>query len=116
MAKHWELSEWPSLVAGRKPPQPTRRHTLPHAEEWMQRGACVGRWPEWDGAIDGERQAERAARQRRAAKVCRTACPVLAECRDWASRAQTVGQFGVVAGKTTRVVKGRQSGRWIEVA
>ena len=116
MAKHWELSEWPSLVRGRKPPEPTRRHVLPPAEPWMSRGACVGKWPLWDGAIDGESLAERQQRQSEAAKVCREACPVLAACRDWAQRAETVGQWGVVAGQRAVAVKGKQGGRWVEVA
>lgn len=116
MAKHWDLSDWPTQVPGRKPPEPTRRHVLPPAEEWMQRAACAGRWPEWDGAIDGESVAERQQRQQQAAKICLTACPVLAQCRDWANRAAEVGHFGVVAGRTARASKGKQSGRWVEVA
>lgn len=116
MAKNWELSEWPSLVAGKKPPEPTRRHVLLAPEDWMTDAACRGRQPLWDGAIDGESSAERQQRQQQAARVCRTACSVLRQCRDWADRAETVGQFGVVAGRTARAAKGKQSGRWIEVA
>ncbi|MBB1057853.1 hypothetical protein G6020_10705 [Dietzia sp. B19] len=82
----------------------------------MERGACVGKWPEWDHTIDGESPPERKARKRRAANICRTACPVLAECRAWADSAQTVGEFGVVAGRATRSAPNQFESRWVEVA
>lgn len=119
MARHWEQSEWPSLVHRPRVfvPDYDRRDVLPRPQEWMERGACVGKWPEWDHTIDGESPPEREARKRRAATICRTACPVLAECRAWADRAQTVGEFGVVAGRVTRKVPNRPNRlEWVDVA
>lgn len=117
MAKHWEPSEWPSLVRRPEWRSPSfTREVLPLAEEWMERGACVGRWPEWDHTIEGENHVERAARHRRAARVCRTACPVLAECRAWADSARSVGQFGVCAGRLPKQTDGpRKPAQWVEV-
>lgn len=115
--KHWEHSEWP-----RPWPQHAQReiqirqNILPRPQDWMERGACVGKWPEWDHTIDGESPPERKARKRRAANICRTACPVLAECRAWADSAQTVGEFGVVAGRATRSAPNQFESRWVEVA
>lgn len=83
----------------------------------MERGACVGKWPEWDHDIEGEDRAERVARKRRAATICRTTCPVLNECRAWADSALKVGTFGVVAGRATRSVPNRPKRlEWGEVA
>ncbi|MBB1036726.1 hypothetical protein G6025_01760 [Dietzia natronolimnaea] len=83
----------------------------------MERGACVGRWPEWDHTVEGENHVERAARQARAARICRTACPVLEQCRTWADSARSVGQFGVCAGRLPKRVDGPADGfRWVEVA
>ena len=117
MAKHWDTeSRWPTRVLERKPPEPTRRHVLPAPEDWMVDAACRGRQPLWDAQLPGETRTQRDARQSEAAKICREACRVLAECREWADRAETVGPFGVVAGRTARASKGKQSGRWVEVA
>lgn len=75
---------------------------LPTAEPWMDRGACVGRAPAWDRQIAGESEAERVARQAESARVCRTECEVLAQCRAWARSAKSVGHFGVCAGMVSR--------------
>lgn len=118
MARHWEDSAWPSLVTRPKVPVPMYNHrVLPRGEEWMELAACAGRWPEWDHTIEGENHVERAARHRRVARVCRSACPVLRECRAWADTAKSVGEFGVVAGRVPKTIGGSAHRmHWVEVA
>lgn len=117
MARHWEQSEWPSLVTRPVWRPPTlNREVLPAPEEWMERGACVGRWPEWDLAVEGESHVERTARHRRVARVCRSACPVLEQCRAWGDHARAVGEFGVVAGRVPKKTDGQGNRKhWVEV-
>ncbi|MFK4084405.1 WhiB family transcriptional regulator [Kribbella sp. NPDC020789] len=54
------------------------------ADRWMDRAACVGQGPAYD---------ETATRfeQRKARELCLTACPVLAECHNWARRTKYTG-------------------------
>ncbi|WP_448221955.1 WhiB family transcriptional regulator [Gordonia iterans] len=47
--------------------------------------ACRGLWSLFDEPAEDEDHAEAEARHHRAATLCR-ACPVLADCRDWAAR------------------------------
>lgn len=117
MARSWEDSAWPTQwVRIEREQVYLARNILPPPESWMERGACVGRWPMWDRTIDGEGERARLARQREAARVCRTACPVLAECRAWSEQAATIGDFGVCAGRVVRgAINGRGGGDWVEL-
>ena len=116
MAKHWLISEWPTVWRTPMPPKPTQRQTPPPPGEWVRDAACAGQEPGWDTQLPGETRTQRDARQARAARICKTACPVLAECSEWIGRADTIGDYGVIAGRTARASKGKQSGRWVEVA
>lgn len=119
MAKHWDAeSRWPTQW--RQPIQHELlyewRNTLPPPEDWMIRGACVGKQPGWDRSIDGESEKARLARQREAARICRTACPVLRECRAWSERVETIGDFGVVGGRVVRgSINSRTPAEWVEL-
>ena len=118
MAKTWDTeSRWPKQwVRVEREQVYNWRNLLPPAEPWMERGACVGRQPMWDRTIDGESERARLARQERAARICRTQCPVLAECRDWSERAERLGEFGVCAGRVVRgSVNSRTPAQWVEL-
>ena len=117
MARNWELSEWPTPVKRTERDQVyPARGILPAPEPWMERGACVGRQPLWDRTIAGEGERARLARQERAARICRTACPVMTQCRAWSEQATTIGDFGVCAGRVVRgAINGRGGGDWVEL-
>ena len=84
MARSWKESSWPTQWARTEREQPyLARSILPAPEPWMERGACVGRQPLWDRTIAGEGERARLARQERAARVCRTACPIMTQCHAW---------------------------------
>ncbi|MCT1884981.1 WhiB family transcriptional regulator [Dietzia cinnamea] len=119
MAKSWDAgSRWPKPWPQHKQHDLSYdwRNILPPAEPWMERAACVGRWPMWDRTVEGENEPTREARQERAARICRTRCPVMAQCRAWADRAETLGDFGVVAGRVVRgSINSRTQAQWVDL-
>lgn len=69
--------------------------------EWRHRGACCHCDPDMffpEGHADGRQTGEAAA-----VAVCRSACPVMAECRAWALA--TRQEFGVWGGLTERELR-----------
>ena len=118
MAKHWDDSAWPTQWRQHKQHELLYewRNVLPPPEPWTERAACVGRWPMWDRSVEGESEKARLARQREAAKVCRTQCSVIAQCRDWSERVETIGDFGVVGGRVVRgSINSRTPAEWVEL-
>ena len=117
MARSWDESKWPKQVKRTEPEMLYRvRNILPRPEPWMDRGACVGRAPQWDRTVDGETEKARLDRQREAGRICRQACPVLRECRDWADRTKDLLDFGVCAGRIPKPVSRRSTARvWAEL-
>ncbi|MEU0090959.1 WhiB family transcriptional regulator [Kribbella sp. NPDC006257] len=64
--------------------RPTLTVIADPADQWMSRAACVGQGPAYDETAS-------AWEQRKARERCLTQCPVLAECREWASRTKFTG-------------------------
>lgn len=54
--------------------------TIPHREDWMDRGLCVGRWSDYDFDVKPPTQTQ-------ARDLC-AGCPVVGECRDFARSAE----------------------------
>ncbi|WP_454162876.1 WhiB family transcriptional regulator [Gordonia iterans] len=73
----------------------------------LTEAACRGQWALFDPAGEDEDLEQAAARQHRAANLCRS-CPTLAACRDWSDRIPPKHRPpGVLAGVIPQARPGR---------
>ncbi|MGW6282953.1 WhiB family transcriptional regulator [Kribbella sp. NPDC055071] len=79
--------------------RPTLTVIVDPADRWMSQAACIGQAPDYDETASPWEQ-------RKARELCRTSCPVLAECFEWARRTKFTG---TAAGET--LLYGRRRGK-----
>lgn len=82
------------MTGYRAPEQGTTRLAAAGRWDWAQHAACAGESLELFFGPDGERAAEREAREEKAKEICQ-ACPVRSACADYAlDRPEKYGLYG----------------------